>query len=174
LTPDGKYFIWSGPRMPPGNSRCEVWDVAAGTKPIVQHWPDTSPNAKEVGGSVTPDGLFFYVTGSDNVVQLYDLRTGAKVPNHLLSPWYSQDMQWTTAYPVPDVLGLGPTIPIRPSAVNQSWVEFFNYDSSSMSHSIYRDGRYLAWTDESGGVTVANIRELQETLASFERETLSQ
>jgi hypothetical protein len=172
LTPDGRYFWWSGPRKPEQNSRCEVLEVATG-KPIKNYAPDTSPSAKELTGYVTPDGRVFYVTGADSVVHKFDLTNDTELQSPNFAPVFSEDMKWMTTPASDETLRWYDTLAISRVKDDRPWLELVHSASSPFGWAFCHNGTYLAWSDDTGGIYVAGLPDLEDKVREFEKQVLS-
>jgi WD40 repeat protein len=173
LTPDGRYYWWSGPRQPPNKRHVEVRDVATGR--LVSRVQRPTPNLQpETVVLLSPDGRYLWVeTGEDR--QLYDLASTSPPERLSLIPAaYSPASRWLAFFHCPDELRAVPTLAIQRGREEQAWLEFGNGDlSEPYPVSFSHDGRYLAWGSTNGTITVADLPALQHQVQEFEKAVLS-
>jgi WD40 repeat protein len=171
LTPDGRYYCWTGPRQPARNRRCEVRDVATGQLIHCFHLPQERENP-EPAAVLGPDGqtLFLTPAGSDRT-WLHDLSGRAlALPQRFVPLALSPDSRWLAAQePITSVtytyLYCGTT----------TWIALTGPDQGFPEHMIFSpDSRYLAWGSESGVITVVDLHGLGDEIRKFEAVVLPQ
>jgi WD40 repeat protein len=168
LTPDGRYFCWSGPRRPEAARRVEVWEVATGKSVWKLPSPQPRDNESMPAVQISPDGKQVWVHSAVEPPRRYDLpaRAGESV---------APPMAWLPGHWRLDREG-------RPQDVGEfflsawgessAWLRLENEDRSGVAAPAFSpDSRFLAWTDESGTVTVADLAALKERVRAFEEES---
>jgi hypothetical protein len=113
-----------------------------------------------------------YVEGPDSRWHLFDLPSKAELAGPSFKPEFSEDMSWMIGSAHPKELRWYEVISTSRTGGNIPWVDFFNYDGSAYRYALFRDGRYLAWSDENGAITVADLRDVQNIIDEFERTYL--
>jgi hypothetical protein len=64
---------------------------------------------------------------------------------------------------------------LYPSDSSEAWLRLENEDRSVPGAPTFStDGRFLAWTDDSGTVTVADLAALKEAVQAFEEEPVGE
>jgi WD40 repeat protein/tRNA A-37 threonylcarbamoyl transferase component Bud32 len=175
LTPDGRYYYWSGPREPRSNQRAEVYEVATGRRLFrIAHAPQ-SPQ-QELGVFMSPDGRYCWIIPSASNTgnrRRYDL-AGTSPPErvagspHAVSP----DSAWLALVRTREKDRPGQYLALQPWAADRAWLEFAD-DSPAWNDfpcAIFSsDGRFLAWGRRSGRITVADLPALQQEISAFEK-----
>jgi hypothetical protein len=172
LTPNGRHYLWRGPRRGQWTSRCEVIEVATGK--LRRTFPEDGGSFKvEISATLTPDGRTLYAETEEKKVLAVDVETATLLPGPGYHPFFSEDMKWMISASRPADLRWYEVLPLCRTAIEPSCLEFFNYDSSPpRPWAIYRDGHYLAWADESAAITVADVHALQSAVSEFEKSAL--
>jgi WD40 repeat protein len=172
LTPDGRNYLWLGPRLPPENRRVEVRDVATGRQIGQINLPQNS-EADTLTANLSPDGrmLHLWQSGSHSS-WLYDLCTNSLPESLNISLLaMSTDSRWLAGH-MPHGQ---PGIAIRPRSAATDWVFLPSGDLDPVNVAAFSpDGQYLAWGSESGVITVADLNALGDEIRKFEAEVLPQ
>jgi WD40 repeat protein len=169
LTPDGRYYWWSGPRLPETARRVEVWDTATGACIWRLSAPAPRDNSSLPSAQLSPDGKHLWISDSNNRPgRRYDLpedRVG-EVEGALSA---CLPGRWRlSCRRRPD--GLHEYF-LSPWGKSEAWLRLENEDQSGLRAPVFSpDGRFLAWTDDSGALTVADLDALKERVQAFEQE----
>ena len=170
LSADGGTYTWSGPRWPPKDYRIEVWDVVAGRRIARIPVPDTQERSS-VGFLHSPDGRFLWCDLPNKESRLRDLTaaedlgTTAKRPTAVSPERRGSAYQYSVG-PQREV----PVVALKRGSEEQVWLELENKDLSDPNPVVFsRDGRFLAWGNLNGGVTLADLEALEEEVAAFEK-----
>jgi WD40 repeat protein/tRNA A-37 threonylcarbamoyl transferase component Bud32 len=175
MTPDGKYFLWIGPRVPLDAHRTEIYEVASGR--LVTRIPQPTTKHREyLAGLLSPDGRFFNPSDSRDVIDLSRNEPPSQIVADLPRESFigmSSAARWMlfngdSAYG----LGITDSIRLRRWLAPRTWIQFVNHDLDNQSAATFsRDSRYLAWGKGSGEIIVADIDELEREIAQFEKPT---
>jgi WD40 repeat protein len=169
LTPDGRYYCWAGPRRPAGRMRAEVYEVATGR--LVKRV--ACPHKDEVSAwsaRISPDGRRLWIAGDPGGF-LHDLTSDRPAERAPEPPLVSADRRWRAVVSRSETLaGKVDTLSLRAGPDAPAWLQFLNGDlSGAGAVSFSPDGRYLAWSSQSGLITVADLPELRRQVQDFER-----
>ncbi|HJT75995.1 MAG TPA: serine/threonine-protein kinase [Gemmataceae bacterium] len=175
LTPDGRYYIWSGPREPLQSHRVELYDVAAGRLLLAPLPRPLRPEAQSFEVRLSPDGRCFLISGENGGCQLYDRDRNAAAENLPAMPdAMSPDTGWLVFALDPGRQRLNPGISLKRRADGRTWIELSNRNLGDPSAVAFSgDGRYLAWGSVSGVITVADLDILQKEVGEFEKRLAS-
>jgi hypothetical protein len=163
LTPDGRWFWWTGPRQPEDKARVEVRQVDTGERVLVRQLRG------EPYAYVEPQGRRLWVSAGDGTT-CYELPTGrtlGRADQHPES--VSSEGRWQAHR------GLSPQryhrLSLWADGADRPWLEFAS-DDLSPPHPICfsPDGRYLAWGSGSGVVTVVDLPELRSSVTAYEAD----
>jgi len=168
LTPDGRHFLWVGPRLPPQNCRVEVREVATG-RLIRRVIGMAHPDPRTL---LDPQGRDFWIQGHGEYFR-YDLIEADRPPERVSTfPATSPDDLWLACLEPISPTDLTAKLTLRHRADDSVWLHFVNDDlSGSREVHFSPDGRFLAWGSLDGTVTVADLESLQREVRQFE-ETL--
>jgi WD40 repeat protein len=169
LTADARYYCWAGPRRPPGRMRVEVYEVATGrlVKRVACPHKD---EASSWSARLSPDGRRLWIPG-DRGGFLHDLTTDRPAEQAPEPPLVSADRRWRAVVSRSETLaGKVDTLSLSTGPDAPAWLQFLNGDLSGPGAvSFSPDGRYLAWSSQSGLLTVADLPELRRRVQDFER-----
>lgn len=161
LTPDGRHYVWCGPREPRDRARVEVYELPAGRRIHEEKVPLTAVG--DPGLELGPQG--------------HGVRFS------LFSPKLYQFPPTAPAFQVgPDddtqpVVGIGLVrvgVPVVPKIAFDDLAGFAvtggSFDRHEPVHLVVRspDGRRLFWTDRSGVILVAERDLLRDALSAFD------
>jgi WD40 repeat protein/tRNA A-37 threonylcarbamoyl transferase component Bud32 len=169
LTPDGRYYWWSGPRQPAEDPRVEVREVATGRRVALRR-PEAAPANAETAAWLTPDGRSLIVKRTE--VRLHDLARpgpGERIAGETLT--VSRDGRWAVL-PVSDTDGPPMrALSLTPFPEGPARLLFGLGDRAPLRGPCLfsPDGRYLAWAVEGGEVLVADLPALWRELEALER-----
>ncbi|MCI0464694.1 MAG: hypothetical protein L0Z62_47835, partial [Gemmataceae bacterium] len=166
LTPDGRYYWWSGPRMPEKNHRVEIMDLKTGK--LVQRLPGKPGH----GGAVvlSPDGRNLWVNEGGGILHRYDVKAPTRPERVDATPDAVAPGRWQVFQPYTGP-GEIPTLRLRKWSEKGEWLRFASDGRSAPRAPVFSlDGRYLAWGSTGGVVTVADLGALQEAVSDFEKE----
>ncbi len=169
LTPDGRYYWWTGPREPTDARRIEVRQVATGQ--LVFEKSGLS-SAAEPEALLSPDGRHLWVSNGEKIKQDYDLADTSPPAEHVLGrPMaFSPTSRWLVVQDVPDDLRLFPAVVLRRLDEEHAWLEIpFDVAGQIDVASFSENGRYLALGHINGQITVVDLPELQHEIAEFEK-----
>ena len=146
LTPDGRYYLWAGPRHPANQMRVEVYEVATGrlVKQILR------PHEKELQSwdcGISPDGRRVWVKSDSPADLLYDLSNDEPPTEVIDPPQSSPDLRWyaSTGFAEP-ILGRVPIQSLRMGPSAATWLQFTNRDFSGPGSADFSpDGRFVSW-----------------------------
>ena len=173
LLPDGRHYVWSGPRLPPEARRVEIYDVTTGklVRKIVTP-PTTNDYAPHC--LLTEDLKTLWVLGIDGGPRRYDQTTNDPpviVPEAPLS--VSADGRWL-AFELGTYTGdLIPHMAIRPAPGDKPWVNLMCPDHHRPEGGRYLfspDGRYLAWAGQEGTIYRVDLPLLADRVKQFEAD----
>jgi WD40 repeat protein len=175
LTPDGRYYLWSGPRQPLGKRRLEVYEAATG-KLVTRVPQDTLPDNLGPGGTLSPDGRYLAVSRPDlrpgqmDACDVYDLVTNARPRRLPYFPYaFSPDGRWVSSRAYPDEFRPVPTLTLMSWLADKPFVECFSLDDIGwFQREFSRDGRYLAWGEKNGALRVADLPLLRQAVERYE------
>jgi len=170
LTPDGRYFLWVGPRSPRSRHRAEVWDVH-NSRQIAREPFNTRPDDNhEPTATLSPDGRFLTMH-IDGVYWEHDLQTKARARKTRPDPDHgmSSGGKWRARALDPDKLTGVQAAALFRGKSEQPWLELLNLDGTSAAPTaLSPDGRFLAWCSPHGPITVADLPALEREIVAFE------
>src|SRR5207244_12076178 len=77
---------------------------------------------------------------------------------------------WEIAPAMSQEIRGAPVLTFRPSPDKPVWLELLNADFSGMGAAcLSPDGRYAAWSDARGAITLADLPALRQRVQEFER-----
>jgi WD40 repeat protein len=170
LAPDGRFYLWIGPRRPDQQCRVEIREVATGR--LVIKVP--CPTSQEFGCRLGPDGRWLWIGPVNGESRLYDL-TGSKPSERVavVPCAFSPESPWSAFQLSSENNREVEALSLRPWRSEKAWLEFVNTDSSSPSPACFSpSGRYLAWGSQSGTITVADLLHLHKQVRGFEEQVL--
>jgi WD40 repeat protein/tRNA A-37 threonylcarbamoyl transferase component Bud32 len=173
MTPDGKFFLWIGPRIPFDAHRTEIYEVASGR--LVTRIPQPTTKRREyLAGLLSTDGRFFNPSDSRDVIDLTRNAPPAQLVDDRPRESFvgmSGEARWML-FNGNSVYGLGETdsIRLRRWLAPRTWIQFVNHDLDDQSAATFsRDNRYLAWSKGSGEIIVADLEQLEREITAFEK-----
>ncbi len=172
LTPDGRSFWWSGPRVPAHNRRVEVYEVATGRR-ITRVPRPTLPHDHELGVLLSSNGCHLLIDSSGGSrTDLYNL-TSSDAPELLtgLPTAVSPDFDWLVYTSMDPERRSIPFLSLWPGRSARAWLQFPSNDMSAPVQDMIAfssDSRYLAWGSQNGTITVADLPALQKELGVLE------
>jgi WD40 repeat protein len=173
LTPDGRYYWWAGPREPRRDARVEVREVATGRLAISVPTSLALSESEEPDAVLSGEGPYLWI-GTKTTSRIYEL--ASPNPPKDTSGWlvlFSPDARWIVRYYEADAHRATPALlALQPSGAERTWLEFRNDWNDFQSFSFSPDGRYLAWSDQGGTITVADLPALEKQVAAFEKTVL--
>src|SRR5262249_54011959 len=97
LTPDGRFYMWCGPRNPEQLRRVELFDVCTG-KRLFQRPIDCAPGYSP-HPNVSPDGRLLWFGPSQDENFRYDLQTAETIQaDSHKAHFISSDSRWSVTY----------------------------------------------------------------------------
>ncbi len=172
ITPDGRFYYWSGPRLPPRNNRVEVYEVATGRRLTSVPRP-VEKEVNDLGAFLSPDGRWLWVEGLDNRGPMrHDLSGQLPVGRGLVPPVaFAADGTWTLERGGEDTRHVGGRATLTRGAAARPWLDVGHPDGSEVKPAAFSpDGRYLAWGARSGACTVVDLNALANAIDAFERQ----
>jgi WD40 repeat protein len=172
LLPDGRHYLWSGPRLPAGGRRVELYEVETG-RLVWQIVPPTEPADGAPTCVLAEDLRTLWVGDGSPTWFRYDLPP-RDPPSRVTEPppVVSSDRRWVVTTNVGARGGLAAAV-LRRGPDGEPWVEFPHRDplgpTGTQCH-FSPDGRHLAWGTASGSVVVIDLAALQTRVAQFEAE----
>ncbi|HEX3147591.1 MAG TPA: serine/threonine-protein kinase [Gemmataceae bacterium] len=173
LQPNGKYYLWSGPRKPARERRLELYDVAAG-KLVWKIVTPPTDNGYAPFGLLTEDLKTLWISGCSEQPMEYDLTTPnpPKAVKHAPLA-VSADRHWQ-AYAVSlDAGNLIPRVSIRAQPGDQHRVDLPCPDYQLPAGGQYLfspDGRYLVWAGLDGTIFRVDLPLLAERVKQFDED----
>jgi WD40 repeat protein len=167
LSPSGRFYCWTGPRLPEGARRVEVRDVSTGE--LVWSLPAPAPRdeASLPWAKLSPDDRHLWVRLVDQHSRRYSLphdRVG--VPEEPPEAWLAGHWRLNREQR-PDG---GTEALLYPWGKAEPWLRLENDNGSDVGEPAFSpDGRFLAWTDDSGSLSVADLAALKEAVRTFEQ-----
>jgi WD40 repeat protein len=175
LTPDGRLYLWVGPREPPQHRRVEIHEVATGrllrriVRPASTPFPELTATLDLQGrglsvGCETGERLHFDLTDAG--------RPPERTSEHLLGS--SPDNLWTAFLATPDPTNPTPRLSLRRRGTDTTWLRFTNDDLSGPRDVRFSpDGRFLAWGGQDGTLRIADLPALKREVRQFEEGVIS-
>jgi serine/threonine protein kinase/WD40 repeat protein len=166
LTPDGRHFLWVGPRLPLENCRVEVREVATGRliRRIV------GPAHPDSGPFLDFQGRDFWIRGKGEYFRfdlIEDDRPGERVST--VPQATSPDDLWLACTQSSSSTDPTAKLTLRHRANDSDWLHLVNDDlSGPRGVQFSPDGRFLAWGGQDGTVTVADLESLRREVSLFE------
>jgi len=173
LTPNGRLYLWVGPREPPEQRRIEVREVETGH--LVRRFarPARTP-FPELYAILDPQGRGFSVGRGTGESLYFDLINADRTPVRVstIPTATSSDDLWLACLESTSPTDPTPKLTLRSRAEERVWLYFVNDDLSGPREAQFSpDGRFLAWGSQDGTITVADLRALEREVRRFE-ETL--
>jgi serine/threonine protein kinase/WD40 repeat protein len=172
LTPDGRHFLWAGPREPYQRTRVEVYDLTK-KEPIKVV---RQPGAEGSNARLSPDGRYLWTSskpvGETHMpVLLHDLVSGNEQSVAGFPGFFSPDGRWELHMIDSSPQKPIPGVSLRARGQTQPWLELMSTDlrDTFLGVSFSHDGRYLALGSSRGTVTVADLQTLRQEIADFEK-----
>jgi len=173
LTPDGRYYLWVGPRQPDRAKRVEVWDVKAGrliapvpTRPVVA--------GAEPAAYLDPFGRYVWVSDSSGP-RRYEL-AGHSPPKPVtaLTIAASEDAQRVVLTRAIHPNWHGSDARLSKDSGVRDWLLWANYDNSGICPPAFSPiGGWLAAGTGSGLVIALEFDAFQQAVDAFEAELQS-
>ncbi len=170
LTPDARYFRWWGPRKPDEKLRLEVYDVAA--RRCIRRFGRADLRAPDggLGGHLSPDGRRLLVALGGGAMTAIDLIDGSE-SYPVTGLEFSENMERTAHFAAPNEWCNYDRIRVSSLDSSGSPLELFNLDLSNITGPnvcyLSPSGRYLAWRDGTGGITIADLPALETAVGGF-------
>ena len=173
LTPDGRLYLWVGPREPREQRRIEVREVATGhlvrrmARPADTLFP-------ELYATLDPQGCDLRVQFESGENYYFDLADADRPPERVstLRTVASTDDLWLASFDPTSPTDPTPKLSLRRRAEDTVWLQLVNDDLSGPREAQFSpNGRFLAWGSQDGTITVADMESLQREVRQFE-ETL--
>jgi len=167
LAPDGRRYLWVGPRLPAQNRRAEVREVATG-RLIRRIARPTGQLFQELGASLDPQGRDLWVDYETGEHFRFDLTVADHPPERVSrSPFaLSPDGLWLTFGQSAIPSDPTPKLILQHRNDNSTWLRLAGGSPNAVQFSP--DGRFLAWRCEDGTVTVADLPFLEREVRQFE------
>jgi hypothetical protein len=173
LLPDGKHYLWAGPRDPAADRRVELYDVATGK--LAWRIPAGTPPDGASPACVLAEGLkTLWVYGGGAPVRRYDLTTRdppTEVEECPLS--VSADGKWTAFAASPERGMACSHLSLRPAPGDRRWVDLAWPDFQRPAGGNYLfspDSRYAAFGAMDGSITLVDLPLLAERVRQFEAD----
>ncbi|HEX3151973.1 MAG TPA: serine/threonine-protein kinase [Gemmataceae bacterium] len=170
LTPDGRYYLWSGPRLPPERMRVEVYDVF--TNRLVRRID--CPHEKKLeswGSTISGDGRQVWIQGTVSPFIQHEV-FGSAPPIDVME-WRipSPDRRWFATNGFADaMLGKAPMQFLRRSPDERPWLQFTNGDLDGMGKAAFSpNSRYVSWIGPGHHLTVVDLQRLTPEIEEFDR-----
>jgi WD40 repeat protein/tRNA A-37 threonylcarbamoyl transferase component Bud32 len=171
LTPDGRYYLWVGPRRPAQKHRVEVWEVATGRR-VARFLRPNQSDQEEVNGHLSGDGRYVSVKSDAAGFWRHDLTGGQPAANYPYDPPTSSlDRRWHLV-PGPPAENSPAELPLgqQPDAL---WLKLGGSEFDLVTTSAFSgDSRFLAWGTQSGALKVADLPALRKHVEEFEAKLL--
>ena len=179
ITPDGRFYVWVGPRFPTESRHAELWDLVTHRRILKIGRNQPADQWGEPGVLISDAGreLWFHQDGSNNHPRFFfDLANGgapraehrSRAP-HAVSP----DGRWVIEAEQDggSERFWGFHLVNRGSAID--WVRFTNADRGYAPSGAMRfspDARYLAWGSLTGPLTLVDLPEFERRVRQFESQ----
>ncbi|MFI5458615.1 MAG: WD40 repeat domain-containing protein [Isosphaerales bacterium] len=166
LTPDGRYFLWVGPRFPFQKRRFEVREVATGrlVRRIVGPADPLAPVFLD------PRGRDLWIKGKGEYFR-FDLINPDRPQERVstIPAATSPDDRWLACYESSSPTDPTLKLTMRRRAEDSVWLYLVNDDLSEPRDARFSpDGRFLAWGSQDGTITVADLIALEREVNAFE------
>ena len=173
LLPDGKHYVWSGPREPPIDRRVELFDVTSG-KLLWSIPVKAVANASSPMCLLSEDLKHLWTSNDDIPARLYDLSTRNPPKSVDESPYsISADGKWMAFWKMLDQSNLLPHVSLRPAPGDRDWVHFSCEDFRAPAGGSYLfspDGRWLAWGNLNGTIFLVDLPLLVKRVREFDAD----
>jgi WD40 repeat protein len=166
LTPDGRFYCWSGPRLPLERGRLVVLDVENRREVFRQKRNPGTQN--ELPGVLSPDGQLLWAGLGSGGSRLFDLQDGRlrdTVPRPPVS--LSRRMNWTVLTLEPDQYRTESGLALARLPHRSPLFELLNEPRRGIGPEAVGfsdDERYLAWGTRRGTVFVAEIEPMLQEI----------
>jgi WD40 repeat protein len=169
LTPDGRYYWWSGPREPQKAYRVEVREVATGR--LVREVPIRPEKpVHSIAACLSPDGRFLWAEGDERGPFRCDM-SGTEPPVLSEKPRVMAEGASWQAHVSVEHVDSAQTLALERGDSGGIWLELRNHDLSGPSSvSFSPNGRYLILGDAAGELRIADLEALKEQVTAFEKE----
>lgn len=170
LTPDGRYYLWAGPRTPSTRMRVELFDVAKRKRVRRIDCPYETA-LQSWGSAISADGRLIWVADRLPGYARYDTFDNERPTHVLFAEHASPDRKWFAAAGVADArLGKIPVQQLRTSPDGPARFQFTNGDLDGMGTASFSpDGRYVLWVGPGYNVTVVDLPALSRKVEEYER-----
>jgi serine/threonine protein kinase/WD40 repeat protein len=173
LTADGRFYCWTGPRLPVEAGRVEIWDTK--TEKSVFQVARTPGSNGNLGAFLSPDGRQVWVSGVGSRQHYYDVNhPGTPRLSHVAVWEMSGDNRWSVFHdeePPPSGLYNPFFLGTWPGPL--PYVKLVHDDLRPLENSAIGfsgDSRFLAWGTPRGSVYVADLAELEKEVAALFRQ----
>jgi WD40 repeat protein len=171
LGPDGRYFWWLGPRHERGGQserRVEAYDLRTGARVLLlEDRAARFPVDREPAVHANADGHHLWIDTADQDVWSCDLE--GKEPRRRV-PDCPNAMSWDSAwFTVPRGTGAEETLCRQAAGSPTPWIQLTSGEASVVGAlSFSPNGRYLAWADRSGVISLLDLPAAQRAVRAFE------
>jgi WD40 repeat protein len=175
LTPDGRLYLWVGPREPPQRRRVEVCEVATGRLVRRIARPAESP-FPELSATLDPEGRWFTVDSGPMDELYFDLASQNQLPLRTSGSFFasSYDGRWMAFHESSSTADGTHHLSLRHAATASSWIRFTNDDLSGPGDPRFsRDGRLMAWGSQDGTIKIADLPALEREVRQFEESLIA-
>lgn len=175
LTPDGRYYLWAGPRRPADRMRVEVYEESTGR--LVRQIPFL--NSKELqnwGGRISPDGKLVWVQNDRCQNWLEYALANDDPPSPTIAPTVSSpNRKWYTAPGIIEAsAGRPPLQSLRMGPNQPPWLHLLDGRFGEMDSNCFSpDSRYVIWFNPNHAITVLDLPALLRKVQEFERSLQS-
>jgi len=172
LTPDGRLYLWVGPRTPAERRRVEVWEVATGRRRLRIDLGHEDEHRSQPTAVLNPDGTGLWLMDAAGGPARFQPLAGPASPTgrvpRALQPngglmVTSLDEGLLQRGGVMVLAGVGDGQPV--------WLEFYTPDPTAglTSPAFSPDGRRLAVGNQLGIITLVDLAALRDVVSDFER-----
>ncbi len=173
LTPDGRYYVWVGPRLPILKRRIEVRNVATGRLVRRVSQPAELAAPREIAAFLGPRGTDLWVDVGDDGRAHFDLtdaNSPAK-PVHTFPTALSSDDLWFAGPLSTPETGAPPRLMLSRRSNDSVWLSLANDDLSAPREAQFSpNSRFLAWSGMDGTISVADVPALEQEVRQFEEK----
>jgi serine/threonine protein kinase/WD40 repeat protein len=173
ILPDGRHYLWAGPRKPEEDRRVELYDIAAG-KMVWSIHPKTPSDPGAPVCVLTEDLRYLWIGRYPDGALQFDLNTPDPPRRVREMPMsVSRDLKWMAYMMEPDPTSLIHRVSVRPWPGELRLVDFACPDANYPSGGTYLfspDGRFLAWGALDGTITLVDLPLLAERVQQFEAD----
>lgn len=171
LTPDGRLYLWVGPRLPAERRRVEVWDVAAARLvrrfEVGEPLPDRQPSAV-----LNPDGTGLWLMDAAGGPARYQPLAGPSSPTGRVPRALQPGGELIVTSMDEGLLQRGGVMVLARVGDGQPvWLEFYTPDPTAglESPAFSPDGRRLAVGNKVGIISLIDLAALRDAVSDFER-----